>query len=163
MNHIFGLTIESLVAVLLLMTILYCAKLNSRLKLLKADERTMKTTIADFVMSTENAERAIAHLNATIRDAEQMLTAKLRDAEIFNLAITENLQAGEDVLDRLRKIAYAGKILARDDAQQEAETRPAPQQYAEPTAAAPTDTSSMVAAAQAFAERTRDRIRGIAA
>ncbi len=41
MNHIFGLTIESLVAVLLLLTILYCARLNSRLKLLKADERAI--------------------------------------------------------------------------------------------------------------------------
>jgi hypothetical protein len=163
MSNVFGLTIESLVAVLLLLTILYCAKLNSRLKLLKADERTMKTTITDLVMSTENAERAIAHLNATIREAEQTLTAQLRDAEIFNLAITENLKAGEDVLNRLRKIAHAGKILARDDAQPEAEFRPAPQPRAEPAPTAPSETSTMVAAAQAFAERTRDRIRGIAA
>ena len=84
MSHIFGLTIESLVAVLLLLTILYCARLNSRLKLLKADERTMKTTITELVLSTENAERAIAGLNATIREAEQTLSVQLRDAEIFN-------------------------------------------------------------------------------
>ena len=163
MNHVFGLTIESLVAVLLLLTILYCARLNSRLKLLKADERTMKTTITELVMSTENAERAIAGLNATIREAQDTLSVQLRDAEIFNLAIAENLKAGEDVLGRLRKIAYAGTILARDDAQPEPEARAAPQPRAESELAAPADTSAMVAAAQAFAERTRARVRGIAA
>ena len=163
MSHVFGLTIESLVAVLLLLTILYCARLNSQLKLLKADERTMKTTITELVLSTENAERAIAGLNATIREAEDTLTIQLRDAEIFNLAITENLKSGEDVLNRLRKIANAGKILSRDETQSESEPRYVPQQRAETAPSAPSDTSAMVAAAQAFAERTRSRVRGIAA
>jgi hypothetical protein len=167
MSHIFGLTIESLVAVLLLLTILYCARLNSRLKLLKADERNMKATITELVLSTENAERAIAGLNATIREAEQTLAAQLRDAEIFTAAIAENLKAGEDVLDRLRKIANAGKVLARDEPRAEPEARPAPARpappAAEPQAPVAADTSAMVAAAQAFAERTRSRVRGMAA
>lgn len=170
MSHIFGLTIESLVAVLLLLTILYCARLNSRLKLLKADERTMRSTITELVLSTENAERAISGLNATIREAEQTLSTQLRDAEIFTLAIAENLKAGEDVLNRLRKIANAGKIMSRDEERPEPEARrapqrPAPEQHVEPAhaASASGDTSAMVAAAQAFAERTRSRVRGIAA
>jgi hypothetical protein len=165
MNHVFGLTIESLVAVLLLLTILYCARLNSRLKLLKADERAMKTTIAELVLATENAQRAIAGLNATVREAEETLATQLRDAEIFNLAISENLASGEDVLNRLRKIAHAGKILTRGETRPEPQPKPAPQASIgpEPAAAAPADTSTMVAAAQAFAERARNRIRGIAA
>lgn len=169
MSHIFGLTIESLVAVLLLLTILYCARLNSRLKLLKADERTMKGTITELVLSTENAERAIASLNATIREAEQTLAKQLRDAEIFTVAISENLRAGEDVLDRLRKIASAGKMLTREEVRPEAAARPTPppppvvEPPLVPAAAPANDTSAMVAAAQAFAERTRSRIRGAAA
>jgi len=159
MNHIFGLTIESLVAVLLLLTILYCARLNSRLKLLKADERAMKTTITELVMATENAERAIGTLNATLREAEDTLTVQLRNADIFNRAIAENLKVGEDVLDRLRKIAFAGAILDRGETRPE----PAPRPAAEPDAASPPDTSAMVAAAKAFAERTSARVRGIAA
>lgn len=162
MSHVFGLTIESLVAVLLLLTILYCARLNSRLKLLKADERTMKTTITELVISTENAERAIANLNATIREAEQTLTIQLRDAEMFNLAITENLKLGEDVLNRLRKVAFAGTMLPRD-ARSEPEMRVVPPPRSESGTAAPPNTSAMVAAAQAFAERTRSRVRGVAA
>jgi uncharacterized protein DUF6468 len=162
MSNILGLTIEGLVAVLLLLTILYCARLNSRLKLLKADERMMKTTITELMMSTENAERAIAGLNATIREAEQTLSTQLRDAEIFTRAITDNLKAGEDVLSRLRKVAHAGKVLAHAEPEPEAEpeSRPAPQPYRDDI---PADTSAMVAAAQAFAERTRSRVRGLAA
>lgn len=163
MNHIFGLTIESLVAVLLLLTILYCARLNSRLKLLKADERAMKTTIAELVIATENAERAIGTLNTTLREAEDTLTVQLRNADIFNLAIAENIKAGEDVLNRLRKIAHAGAILDRGETKPEPAPRSAPQPVAEAAAASAPDTSAMVAAAQAFAERTRARVRGIAA
>ncbi len=165
MNHIFGLTIESLVAVLLLLTILYCARLNSRLKLLKADERAMKTTIAELVMATENAERAVGTLNTTLREAEDTLAVQLRNADIFNLAIAENLKAGEDVLERLRKIAYAGAILDRDETKSEPAPRTVSRPVRQPVADAEAahDTSAMVAAAQAFAERTRSRVRGIAA
>lgn len=164
MNHLFGLTIESLVAVLLLLTILYCARLNKRLKLLKADERMMKTTIAELVLATENAERAIGGLNATLREAEDTLSVQLRNADIFNLAMAENLQAGEEVLNRLRKIAYANTILDRGSETRADEPTPryAPQPRVEAEPAA-TDTSSMVAAAQAFAQRTASRVRGIAA
>jgi hypothetical protein len=162
MNQIFGLTIESLVAVLLLLTILYCARLNSRLKLLKADERAMKTTITELVLATENAERAIGMLNSTQRGAEDTLATQLRSADMFNTAIAENLKAGEDVLDRLRKIAFAGGMLDRGETRPEAAPKPQPQPavVAEPPAVL--DTSAMVAAAKAFAERTSVRVRAAA-
>ena len=38
MSHLFGVAIESLVSVLLVLTIGYCMLLNTRLKRLKADE-----------------------------------------------------------------------------------------------------------------------------
>ena len=48
----FGLMIESLVAVLLLLTIGFCVVLNSRLKKLKADEQALKATIEQKKMNT---------------------------------------------------------------------------------------------------------------
>jgi hypothetical protein len=42
----FGLMIESLVAVLLLITIGYCMILNRRLKRLRGDEQALKATIS---------------------------------------------------------------------------------------------------------------------
>ena len=59
MNHLFGLVIEGLVAVLLIVTIGYCILLNKRLQRLKADEQSLKATIAELITATEIAERAI--------------------------------------------------------------------------------------------------------
>jgi len=159
MNQFFGLAIESMVAILLLLTILYCARLNSRITLLKSDERTMRTTITELMMAVETAERAIGGLKNTMREAQDTLTAQLRDAEEFNQAMADNLKAGEDVLGRLRKIAHAGRLMAGTDepevAAQESATAPA--------AANISDTRSIAAAAQALAERSRARVNGLAA
>lgn len=162
MNNLFALTIESLVAVLLLLTILYCARLNKKIQLLKSDERSMRMTISELMMATESAERAIAGLKETVRAAEEVLGSRLRDADFYTTTMAEHVKSGEDVLGRLRKIAYAKQLLAvaeNDEA--------APEQLPVPVAAkAPevkADARSIAAAAQAFAERARMRVNGRAA
>lgn len=159
MSYGFGLTIESLVAILLLLTILYCARLNKQITSLKSDERAMKTTVTELVIATENAERAIAGLRVTLREAEDALGTKLRAAEVFSAAMTEHLNAGEDVLVRLRKIAYANNLLASAELEVEAE----PAIDVQPAARAAPDSRSIAAAAAAFAERARLRATGRAA
>jgi hypothetical protein len=136
--NLLPLTIEALVAVLLLLTILYCVRLNAQLKRLKADESMMKTTIAELVVATESAERAITGLKMTVREAEQMLGERLGAAERFTTEMASQLEAGRDVLERVTQIAGA-----RKPAQPAAETAP--------------DPKAIAAAAQAFAERTRAR------
>lgn len=161
MSQFFGLAIESMVAVLLLLTILYCARLNSRIKLLKADERAMKATVAELMMASESAERSIAGLKLTVREAQETLSSKLRDADIFNLAMAENLKAGEDVLDRLRKIARANKLMADAEAGASGDDDAPAVLSAQPQPSS--DTLSIAAAAHALAERTRARINSLAA
>ena len=73
--------IESLVAVLLLLTIGYCVVLNRRLKKLKADEQALRDMIAELITATEIAERAIAGLKVTVQDCDQTLGERLRAAE----------------------------------------------------------------------------------
>jgi hypothetical protein len=141
-SHLVGLIIESLVAVLLLLTIWYCAVLNSRLKRLKADEQALKATISELITATEIAERAIGGLKLTVHECDHNLGERLRTAERFCADMERQLEAGEDVLDRLAKIVIA--------------TRPE-------TPAAASDPRAMVAAAQAFAERARLRVGGRAA
>ena len=63
MSHAVGIAIESLVAILLLLTIGYCILLNKRLQRLKADEHSLKATIGELITATEIAERAIAEAN----------------------------------------------------------------------------------------------------
>ena len=73
--------IESLVAILLLVTIGYCIVLNSRLKRLKADEQSLKATISELITATEMAERAVAGLKTTAHEAESTLGERLKSAE----------------------------------------------------------------------------------
>ena len=54
MSNALGLAIESLVAILLLLTISYCILLNSRLKRLKADEQALKATISELITATRS-------------------------------------------------------------------------------------------------------------
>jgi hypothetical protein len=145
--NILPLTIESLVAILLLLTILYCIRLNDQLKRLKADGSSMQQTIAELITATDSAERAIAGLKATVREADETLGERLKSAERFSSEMRQNATAGAEVLNRLSKIAGAHLMEAEPE-----EDR-----------LSPPDTKSIVAAAQAFAERTRARVKGLAA
>ena len=144
MSNALGLAIESLVAILLLLTISYCILLNSRLKRLKADEQALKATISELITATEIAERAIAGLKLTVRVCDQTLGERLRAAERFSGSIASQLKAGDEILKRLTQIAAAAK--------------PAPVL----TPVAP-DAKITAAAAHAFAERRRLRSGGAAA
>jgi chromosome segregation ATPase len=157
-SNLLGLTIEGLVAVLLLLTILYCARLNKQIQILKSDERSMRMTISELMMATESAERAIAGLKETVRDAEEILGSRLRDADFYSNTMAEHVKSGEEVLGRLRKIAYAKQLLAEAE-EDEPEPQPQPAKIPEIKA----DARSIAAAAQAFAERARMRVNGRAA
>ena len=157
MSYNIGLMIESLVAVLLALTIVYCARLNKQIGQLKADEKLMKASIVELVMTTEKAERAIGGLKLTAREVEDTLGTRLRESEAYCTAMAGHLKAGEDVLNRLRKIAYANKLLAGENAAPKAE--PAIRRDDVRTQ----DPKSVVAAAQALAERAMARVNGRAA
>ena len=93
MSHSFGMAIESLVAVLLLLTIGYCMLLNTRLKRLKADEHSLKATIAELITATEIAERAIGGLKHTVRDVNENLGNQLTSAA-RNVSAVEEASRG---------------------------------------------------------------------
>ena len=156
MTHAFALIIESLVAILLALTIGYCVLLNKRLKLLKADEQSLKATISELITATEIAERAIAGLKLTVRECDQNLGERLRTAERFSADMERQLMAGEEVLHRLVRIVSA----SRPDA---AAALAAPAEPAAPPAPPAPDPQATAAAAQAFAERARSRLSGRAA
>jgi hypothetical protein len=125
--------IESMVAVLLLLTILYCVRLSKQLRLLRADEQSLRATIAELVTATGIAERAIGGLKSTMREGEQTLSATLTQAQQAATDIEQQLAAGRDLLAKPAELTEA----------------PAAREVA--------------AAAQAFADRARARVSGLAA
>lgn len=147
MSYQFGFLIESMVAVLLLLTILYCVRLNNQLRLLKADERSLKATIAELVTATENAERAIGGLKGLLNDGQDSLGGRLADAEQLSSDLRAQIEAGQELLARLVRIAAAAR----------------PGQDQAEGVVPPPDAKTVAAAAQAFAERAQARIRGLAA
>ena len=88
MINVVPLTIESLVAILLLLTILYCTRLNEQLKRLKADGTSMQQTIAELIPATDTAERAIAGLKETVREtaarASKCATSAASGSRLWN-------------------------------------------------------------------------------
>src|SRR5579871_6311782 len=102
-----GVIIDSLVAILLMLTVGYCMLLNRRLKLLKADEQSLRATISELVTATEIAERAIAGLKVTVHECDVGLGQRLNRAEAMTVDLDRRLAAGKDVLHRLSQIVIA--------------------------------------------------------
>jgi hypothetical protein len=144
MTNGMGLIIEALVAILLMFTIAYCMMLNRRLKLLRADEDALRCTIAELVTATEIAERAIAGLKITARECDLGLGERLARAERLCADLDRRLVAGQDAAGQLSQIAVA--------ARRDGEPDPPVQ-----------DAKAIAAAAQAFAERLRNKVFGLAA
>jgi Domain of unknown function (DUF6468) len=142
-----ALVIEGMVAILLVLTIGYCIVLNSRLKMLKADEQALKATISELITATEIAERAIAGLKLTVRDCDLSLGERLRNAEQLSGEIAQQVDDGKVVLERLTRIALAAR----------------PQGPAPATSGIGPDVQAIAEAAQAFAARSRVRPPGVAA
>lgn len=158
MSHSFGFLIESMVAILLLLTILYCVRLSKQLRLLRADEQSLRATIAELVTATEIAERAIAGLKATMRDGEQTLGVQIAGAEQLSVDLGEQLAAGEDLLGKLARIAGVVRPSSAAAAVAAARTL---DRTSDKTAAP--DAKSIAAAAQAFAERAKAHLEARAA
>jgi chromosome segregation ATPase len=147
MSHSLGVAIESLVAVLLMLTIGYCMLLNKRLKRLKADEHSLKATIGELITATEIAERAIGGLKLTVRDVNENLGNQLAAASQMSQQLKNQLAEGDNVVRRLSKIASAARPLS--------DTTPAPAPVDAPRVSS---AKAIAEAAQAFSERRRSNV-----
>jgi hypothetical protein len=137
-SHLFGLVIESMVSLLLALTIVYCALLNRQIRRLKTDETALKATISELMQATGLAERAISGLKITVHECDDGLGERLRNAQTVSAQLEKQLVAAQTLLERFTRLIAAA----------------APLQEATSSAV---DTKSIVAAAQAFAERARAR------
>jgi hypothetical protein len=149
--------INGLVAILLVLTIGYCMLLNRRLKLLKADEHSLRATISELLTATDIAERAIAGLKLTVEECDVELAARLTRGDRLTAELDRRIAAGKSVLERLTRAAAAGDNASKEQppapvAQRRSETKPPAQ-----------DVQAVAAAAQAFAEKLRVKVHGLAA
>ncbi|MBB3973539.1 DUF6682 family protein [Hansschlegelia beijingensis] len=189
MENLIGIAIESLVAVLLAATIVYCAVLDRRLRRLRGDETMMRQTIGELVGATHAAERSIVALRATVGACEETLAERLGKAQGLSQDMARQLAAGEEVIERITKIAKAARehasrvasreqidqlgaereaarLEARRRAEEEARVAAARREAAERERAAPpvlSASAATAAAAELFASRVRALSLGDAA
>jgi hypothetical protein len=142
-SYHYGFLVETMVSILLLLTILYCVRLNKQLRLLKADENSLRATISELVTATEIADRAIAGLKSMMQQGEQTLSQKLERGEALAAELDLHLSTGNQLLARLVRIAGVTRPVGESPAVQ--------------------DAKAVAAAAQAFADRARTRLSDQAA
>jgi hypothetical protein len=148
---------DFLVAVLLVATIASSLALSRKITRLKADEAAMRKIIAELMLATETAERAIAGLRTTLGDCDRTLADRLRTAERYAADLASQVEAGEAVVERIGQIVDASRHIAAMDSQAPAPAR-------EPVANARIERlSAAAAAAEALAERASRRVGGRAA
>jgi hypothetical protein len=183
MSQGLGMLIDCVVAILLVLTIGYCMMLNRRLKLLKADEQSLRATISELVTATEIAERAIGGLKITVHECDMGLGERLRKAERLAGDIDRAVVSGKDLISRLSQIISAGrqadeaiaaaapkiqhKIEGKIEGKVESRLESKPEHKFESVAAVKSalksDAKAVAAAAEAFAERLRMKVHGLAA
>lgn len=156
-----GLMIESLVALLLVVTIGYCVVLNKRLKRLRADEEALRATISELITASEIAERAILGLKATAGEADRTLGQRLVDAERLSQELAAHVSRGNIVLERITQITEAARAVPQTPAPATAMAapvaEPAPAPAARPSAMRASDIRSAAIEATARLELFRKR------
>jgi hypothetical protein len=164
MGSVIGIVVELAVIVLLGFTVTYCIILDRRLQRLRADETSIRQTVVDLGLATDRAERAIEGLRKTV--SESSLGERLKAAESISVDLEGTTRAGNEVLNRISGIVGSARAAIADA---EERMQPVTQREAavsQPAAVAAPVRASLVdtaAAAEAFAERARRRMQGIAA
>ena len=155
MSHALGVMIETLVALLLIVTIGYCMLLNARLKRLKADEHSLKAVIRELITATEIAERAIGGLKLTVRDVNEHLGSQITAATEMSEYLKQQLIEGDQVVRRLSKIAIAARPVGTAPEPETPKASGARTSDVRTPDVKGSGAKALAAAAQAFSDRKR--------
>ena len=80
--------LESLVAVLLVVTLGYCVVLERRIRAFRRDQSDLRLLIAELDRATDQAEKAVLGLSQTTHEARESLDWRLNDARALTRSMT---------------------------------------------------------------------------
>ncbi len=121
-----GMLVESSVAVLLAVTIGYCALLNARLKRLHADRGTMTKMVSDLMQATTLANAAVKELKTAALEAETSLNERLEEAQELEAKLASQVSNGSQLVEKI------GRITAAARTQPMVESKPEPKAPSQP-------------------------------
>ena len=97
------LILESLVAVLLLVTVAYCYVLNGRLANLRNSQDEMKQLLDDFAVAMAKAETSVSELRQASGEIGADLQERVVDARSLSDELKVMVQSGDDLANRLEE------------------------------------------------------------
>jgi len=111
-----GMLVEGSVAVLLAVTIGYCAILNQRLKRLHSDRETLAKMVSDLVQATGLANAAITELKTAALEADAKLNDRLVQARELEAELHAQVSSGSQLIEKIARITAAAKTQPLPDA-----------------------------------------------
>lgn len=125
MGFSLGMIVEGSVAILLIVTIGYCAILNQRLKRLHSDRETLAKMIGDLVTATSLANTAVGELKKTALETDATLQERIAEAGKCETELAGQVAVGSQLVQKIARITAAAKAHQVSSAEPTA-TEPAP-------------------------------------
>ncbi len=97
------LWLDALVAVLLLVTVVYCLVLNRRLTALRGNQAEMRQLLSQFTLATRQAEASISELKEASDHIGANLDQRMADARALTDELATMTQSGNALADRIEK------------------------------------------------------------
>ncbi len=118
-----GLILESLVAVLLIVTIGYCFILNRRLALLRGGQSELNEVVRVLHEATDRARNSVEHLRRSSVSIAEDLSGKITAARALSDELGVIVESGNSLADRLAGGLSGGGALGRKPSPLEALSR----------------------------------------
>ena len=93
--------LDGLVAILLVITVIYCLVLNHRLSALRGNQAEMRKLLEDFGRATQAAESSIAHLKVASDHIGGALDERMTKAQALTDELSSITQSGARLADRI--------------------------------------------------------------
>jgi len=96
-NIVLSLIIDTMMAVLLIVTIVYCRKLNTRIQILQDSRSELATIIREFDESTQRATESIAEIHEATRRISDNIQHKIDKANFLANDLQTMIEKGNRV------------------------------------------------------------------
>lgn len=102
-----SLLIQSILALLLVTCIVYCIRLERRLRVFQAANQQLGETVAQLTRKSQDAEQAILRFKEAAGECEAQITAPLHAARSLSTKLEQQLDDAETIMDKIGRIVMA--------------------------------------------------------
>ncbi len=131
-NVVLSILVNGIMAVMLLVTIMYCWRLNGRIKLLQDSKSELATIIREFDESTRRATDSIAEIHAATSRLSENIQHKIDKANFLASDLDYMIEKGAKLTGRPEPVMNTPRPTAA----------PAPRPAPQPTVSAAPDTGA---------------------